>query len=79
MIKIKLIDVAFWIIIALIVGVALWKLVGSPTDTAGLISIALFVSGSEILLWKYLLKMENKTNISFMKIKNELEKINSKL
>ncbi|MDO8517360.1 MAG: hypothetical protein Q7S33_04525 [Nanoarchaeota archaeon] len=64
-------DIIFWIIICLIVGVALWKLVGSPTDTTALISITLFVAGSEIILWKALFNIDKKTEIGFIKMKND--------
>lgn len=79
-------DIAFWIIICLIVGVAIWKLVGSPTDTATLIAITLFVAGSEIVIWKALFKidkrteigferLDKKTTISFERVKNQLGNI----
>mgnify|MGYP001560852760 CR=1 FL=1 len=68
-------DIIFWIIICLIVGVAIWKLVGSPTDTAALISITLFVAGSEIILWKALFKTDKRTEIGFIKIKNDINNL----
>ena len=71
-IKIKLEDIMFWILIALIVGVAIWKLAGSPTDTATLIAVVLFFAGSEILIWKDLFKIGNNTKVSFMKVRNEM-------
>ena len=76
-------DAIFWVLIALIVGIAIWKLFGSPTDTAALISIALFVAASELLIWKKMFSIENKTTVGFMKIKYELKdtknEINAKL
>lgn len=69
---VKIEDVAFWILIALAVFVALWKLVGSPTNTATLISITLFVAGSEILLWRALFSMDKKVTIGFIKMKNDM-------
>ena len=77
--KIRIEDIMFWILIALIIGVAIWKLIGSPTDTATLISVALFFVGSEILLWKTFFSVEKKTAISFIKIKGEIEKQYSKV
>lgn len=56
-------------------GVAIWKLVGSPTDTAALISITLFVAGSEIILWKALFKTDKRTEIGFIKIKNDINNL----
>ena len=70
--KIRIEDIGFWIIIALIITVAIWKLIGSPTDTASIISIALFVAGSEILIWKTLFKIDKKTTIGFMKIRKTM-------
>jgi membrane protein implicated in regulation of membrane protease activity len=73
--KMKTEDIIFWLIIGLIVGVAIWKLFGSPTDTATLISIALFVAGSEIILWKALFKIDKKTTVGFERVKNQLGNI----
>jgi hypothetical protein len=72
--KIKPEDVMFWVLILLIVGLAIWKLVGSPTDTASLISFALFVAGSEILIWKALFGIDKKTTVSFIKLKSDMDK-----
>ncbi|OGJ15409.1 hypothetical protein A3K73_05910 [Candidatus Pacearchaeota archaeon RBG_13_36_9] len=72
--KIKPEDILFWILIALIVGLAIWKLVGSPTDTASLISLALFVAGSEILIWKTIFKIDKKTSVGFIKLRNDIDK-----
>jgi len=77
--KLKIEDIMFWILIALIIGLAIWKLIGSPTDTASLISLALFVAGSEIIIWKSIFKIDKNTAIGFAKIKGELDNINYKL
>ena len=71
--KIRIQDIIFWILILLIISVALWKLVGSPTDTEALIAISLFVAGSEILIWKAIFAADKKTSISFVKIKNDID------
>ncbi len=71
----KLEYILFWILIALIVGIAIWKLIGSPTDTVALISITLFVSGSEILLWKALFDIDKKTAIGFNNIRNDINNL----
>ncbi len=73
--KMKIEDIIFWLIIALIVGVAVWKMIGSPTDTSALIAVSLFVAGSEILIWKAMFNIDKKTSVGFIKIKNELENI----
>ncbi|MBU3912529.1 MAG: hypothetical protein KKB21_02110 [Nanoarchaeota archaeon] len=76
-------DIAFWILIALVVCIAVWKMVGSPTDTAALISVSLFIIGSEILLWKTLFSIDKKVACGFIKMKydmdNKFNQINNKL
>jgi len=75
--------IAFWILIVLIVGLAVWKLIGSPTDTSSLIALALFTAGSELLLWKAIFKIDKKTSIGFVKLKDDMNSnfkhINEKL
>lgn len=71
--KLKPEDIMFWILIMLIVGVAIWKLVGSPTDTATLIAVILFFASSELLIWRKMFEIEKKTAVSFIKIGNELK------
>lgn len=70
---IKIQDIIFWIIIGLIIGLAIWLISGSPTTESGLISLALFVAASEILLWKALFKIDMNTSIGFLKVKKELQ------
>jgi len=72
MAKIRIDDIAFWVLIALIIFVVLWKLVGSLTDTATLISVALFIIGSELLLWRALFSFDKKVSCGFMKIKYDI-------
>ncbi len=94
MVKIKIEDVLFWIFIAIIVGTALWLLRGSLQEISAIITIALGVAGSELLIWKKIfsmekdsnsciLKMDKNTSVSFMKLKNDIDKnnitINNKL
>ncbi len=71
--KIRMEYIAFWILIALAIALILWKLVGSPTDTATLITIALFIVGSEILIWKSIFKIDKKTSLGFMKMRNHMD------
>jgi len=77
--KIKIEDIIFWIIILLIIAAALWLLSGSPPETDALISIALFVAASELLIWKKLFDIDKRTAISFEKVKSELKDIKNKL
>ncbi|MBS3099170.1 hypothetical protein J4462_03080 [Candidatus Pacearchaeota archaeon] len=69
---IKIDDVVFWLLIAAIVGIALWLLSGSPPEISAIISLALFVGASEILLWNSLFSLDKKTSIGFMKVRNDL-------
>lgn len=77
--KLKIEDILLWIIIALLILLAIWKLIGSPTDTASLIAIALFVAGSEILLWKSIFSTDKKISIGFIKIRNDIKSLNDKI
>ena len=76
---IKIQDIIFWIIIALIIGLAIWLMSGSPTTESGLISLALFVAASAILLWKAIFKIDKNTSIGFFKVKKELQIIKYRL
>lgn len=76
---IKIEDIMFWIIILLIIATALWLLSGSPGETDALISIALFVAASELLIWKKLFSIDKRTAISFEKVKSDLKYIKNKL
>jgi len=79
-------DCVFWIIMILIISLAIWLLIGSPTDTAAIIAIGIFTAGSEILIWRTLFekdksscisieKLDKKTAISFEKVKSQLNDI----
>ena len=72
---VKIEDALFWILIAMIVGLAIWKLFGSPTDTAALVSITLFVATSEGLIWRILAKNDKKTCVGFERIKGEFKMV----
>jgi len=80
---VKIEDIIFWLLIIGIIAIAIWMLSGSPTETNALISLAIFVAGSEILLWKALFNMDKKTVIGFERTKNDINnkfmKINSQL
>ena len=80
---VKIEDIIFWLLIIGIIAVAIWMLHGSPTETNALISLAIFVAGSEILLWKALFSMDKRTAIGFERTKNDINnkfmKINSQL
>ena len=88
--KIKIEDILFWMLILGIIAVALWLLHGSPTEIGALISIAVFVAASEILIWKNLFSidknfslavshLDKKNEISFIKLKNDMDNMLSKI
>jgi len=67
--KVKIEDTVFWILIAAVAGIIIWKLFGSPADTATLITATLFLMGSELTLWRKMYIIEKKTEVGFMKVK----------
>lgn len=73
MVKITIEDIVFWIFILMIIGIALWLLHGSPPESSALIAIALFFTGSELMIWKRIFKIEKRTTIGFMKMKHEMD------
>jgi len=70
-------DIVFWILIVSIIGIALWLLSGSPTEINALISLALFVAGSEVMLWKKLFELDKKAAISYARVRDDLEELKS--
>jgi len=84
MVKLTIEDIIFWIFILIIIGTAIWLLSGSPPEMDALISIGLAVAASELLIWKKIFSVEEKTIIGFMnhrfdRIEDKLNMINSKL
>lgn len=86
MIKLKIEDIIFWILIIATIAVILWKLFGSPSDLATIIAIGTFLLSSEILIWKTIFKIDKdnnlkvsqidkKTSLGFMKVKHDIEKM----
>jgi len=71
---IKIEDIVFWILIISVIGVIIWMLSGSPPLENGLLMIAIFITASEILLWKALFAIDKKTSIGFIKVGCDLEK-----
>ncbi|MBS3079169.1 hypothetical protein J4218_03545 [Candidatus Pacearchaeota archaeon] len=87
MVKLKIEDVIFWLIILYIIGIAIWMLHESPMDSSAIISIGLALGSSELFLWRSLYnnnknnllrlsEMDKKTAMSFLKLRNEMEKNN---
>ena len=77
--RIKIDDVVFWILIFAAFVVILWLLSGSPTTESALIAIGLFIMSSVVFLYKKYFEMDKNATIGFMRVKNDLEKINDKL
>lgn len=77
--KIRIEDIVFWIVILLLIALAIWLIIGSPTDTASIIAIAIFISSSELLLWKTIFKFDKKTALGFEKVKSRFDNIDYKL
>ncbi len=77
----KINDILFWILIALIVGVAILLLIttNSPLEVDALISFALFISASEILLWRAIFGIDKKTSVSFEKVKWKIERLDNNM
>lgn len=81
--EIKLEDIVFWFLILSIIALAIWMLSGSPTEMNAIIALAIFVAGSQIVVWKTIFKaesknsinlerMDKKTAISFERMKNHM-------
>lgn len=68
----KIEDIIFWLAILAAIGIMIWKLFGSPTDLATLVSIVSLLFVSELTLWKAIFSVEKKAGIGFMKVKGDL-------
>lgn len=79
MAKIRTEYIVFWLIILVMLSIAIWKIFGSPTDTSTLIAVIIFVSMSEILLWKAIFNMDKNIAGGFTNIKNNINNINTKI
>lgn len=71
--KMKIEYILFWIFILAVIGIAIWMLFGSPTLEAGLISIGLFVAGSEILLWRNLFAVDKGAAVGFERVRSDFK------
>ena len=81
--RIKFEDVMFWIVIFATIFVILWKLHGSPSDFATIVSVGVFLLTSEILTWKKIYSMEKDVALGFMKVRHDMDNfrigVNNKL
>lgn len=69
----------FWLLIFLITGIIIWKLFGSPSDMAMIISIGSLIISSEMFLWRNLFRVEKNVAIGFTKVKYDLNLMENKL
>lgn len=75
--NIKLEAIISWTLITIAIAVAIWLIIGSPPADNGLLMIIIFVATSEILIWKALFAINNKTQLGFMKIKNDISNLST--
>ena len=76
MIKVKIEDIVFWILIIAVIALIIWKLFGSPTDLAMQIAIGSILAGTIMLLWRLEWKnhyeLDKKAQVGFEKVKSEI-------
>lgn len=88
--RISIEEIVFFIFITIIIGTALWLLSGSPPEINAIISVTIAVAASELLIWKFVFnldknlnitisKLDKKTAISFIKVKEKLNYMDNKL
>jgi len=67
----KFIDILFWILIIVGIGIILWYLFGSPDITSALIAVILFFTGSELLLWRKIFELEKDLKVEIELLKKQ--------
>ncbi len=77
--KLKAEDIVFFFVIGLALFILLWLLHGSPTLDNALVSVGTLIITSEFLLWKKYFEIDKNVSVGFVKVRNDLEKINEKL
>lgn len=77
--KLKAVDIMFFISLALTLFALLWLLKGSPTLETTVITIGLFIISSEMFLWRKVFEIDKSTAIGFSKVKNELDNLRSEM
>ncbi len=73
--EIKIEDIVFWIAIIAIIGLIIWKLFGSPTDLATIITVASLLAMGELSLLKKIYTIERKVAVGFMKVSSDINLI----
>jgi uncharacterized membrane protein len=72
--KMKFIDILFWALIVIGVGIIIWYLFGSPDITSALIAVILFFAGSELLLWRKIFELERDLKVEIELLKKSRRK-----
>lgn len=72
-------DIAFWIIILILIGLAFWLFKGSPTTENAIISLIVFFVSSEMILWRKMFEIDKNTAVSFVRLKEEIKYMNNNL
>lgn len=73
--EIKIEDIIFWIVIIAIIGLIIWKLFGSPTDLATIITIASLLAMGELSLLKKVYNLERKVAVGFTRVSLDMNLI----
>ena len=60
-------------------GFEFWLFKGSPTTESAIISVAVFVATSEILLWRKMFEVEKNTAVSFVRMKGDITNIKNEV
>ncbi len=77
--KLKIDDVAFWILILAAFIILLWLLRDSPTIESVLVAVGLFIMSSIIFLYRKYFEIDKNTAVGFMKVKSDFKEVKSRL
>ena len=73
MVKLKFIDIMILLVIGATIALGIWLLFGSPTELQAIITISVFFGSTGLMLWKYVFEIDKKTEISFIKLRNDMD------
>ena len=63
----------------IVVGIVVWLAFGSPDFETSLLAVAMFVAGSELLLWRFLFGVDKKGAVGFERVKFGFKQVGNKL
>ena len=72
---IKIEDIIFWVAIVAVIGLIIWKLFGSPTDLATIITVASLLAMGELSLLKKAYSLERKVAVGFTRVSSDMNLI----